>query len=430
MNGPSATAKLPRGGFPDSTLALLRDPYRFISKTCKKLETDLFETRLQLEPAICMTGKSAAELFYDEKRFMRDGAAPPRIQKTLFGVGGVQGLDGEEHRHRKGLFMSAMEPERVRELGQIFERFCEDAAARWESTKEVSLYDASRELLTRAVCLWSGVPLAEAEVEQRVAELTAMYDWAGSVGPKHWKSRRARESGERWAKGLIEQARALELKVREDRALGMIANHRDERGKLLEAEVAAVELLNVLRPTVAVSVYIAFVGLALHDFPECRAKFASARNGYSRCFAQEVRRYYPFFPAVVGRVRRDFEWRGYRFPQGRLTLLDLYGTNHDAREWDQPESFLPERFEAEARCPFSFVPQGGGDARIGHRCPGEGVALELMEVAARFLVNRLVYEFQKQDLSVARSRLPALPRSGIVMTSVRRKKRSEKITTG
>jgi fatty-acid peroxygenase len=39
----------------------------------------------------------------------------------------------------------------------------------------------------------------------------------------------------------------------------------------------------------------------------------------------------PFFPAVAARVRRDFDWKGYRLPRGRRVLLDLYGTDYDPR---------------------------------------------------------------------------------------------------
>ena len=44
----------------DSTLALLRNPYGFISETCRALDTDLFETRILLQETICMTGAAAA----------------------------------------------------------------------------------------------------------------------------------------------------------------------------------------------------------------------------------------------------------------------------------------------------------------------------------------------------------------------------------
>ena len=151
---------------PDATLALIDDPYRFISKRCREFGSDLFETRLMLQRATCMTGPEAARLFYDESRFIRRGAMVGRIQKTLLGKGGVQGLDDEAHRHRKQMFMSLMSPERIASLiARTAEEW--DACARtWSLKGEVVLYDELHVLLTRAACAWAGVPLAEPEVEQ------------------------------------------------------------------------------------------------------------------------------------------------------------------------------------------------------------------------------------------------------------------------
>lgn len=64
-----------------------------------------------------MTGPHAARLFYDENRFVRHGAMPISIKKSLLGEGGVQGLDDESHHHRKQMFMSLMTVERCVERG-------------------------------------------------------------------------------------------------------------------------------------------------------------------------------------------------------------------------------------------------------------------------------------------------------------------------
>src|SRR3546814_10503319 len=96
-------------------------------------------------------------------------------------------------------------------------------------------------------------------------------------------------------------------------------------------------------------------------------------------FVQEVRRFSPFVPAVAALGRREFEWRGYHFPSGRRVILDLYGTNHDARTWNAPEAFRPERFREWDESPFNFIPQGGGDHNVNHRCPGEWITIRLMK---------------------------------------------------
>ncbi|MGR3446707.1 MAG: cytochrome P450, partial [Paracoccus sp. (in: a-proteobacteria)] len=63
--------RIPSDGQLDSTLALLANPYFFIAERCRRLETDLFETRILLGRTICMTGPAAAELFYRNEQLVR-----------------------------------------------------------------------------------------------------------------------------------------------------------------------------------------------------------------------------------------------------------------------------------------------------------------------------------------------------------------------
>src|SRR4051794_14372496 len=84
----------------------------------------------------------------------------------------------------------------------------------------------------------------------------------GAIGPPHWRALMARNRAKRWAGRLIADVRAGRLTPPEDSALAVIAGYRNREGKPLQAYTAAVELLNVLRPTVAVSVFIVFAALA------------------------------------------------------------------------------------------------------------------------------------------------------------------------
>lgn len=412
--------QIPRAERLDSTLALLTEGYTFVSTRCRRYRTDLFQTRLQLRKTICMRGEAAARLFYDEERFQRAGAAPGRVQKTLFGQGGVQGIDDEAHRHRKQMFMSLMTPDGIEHLAELMADQWHASLEKWEQMDEVVLFHEVQEMLCRAVCAWTGVPLAASEGQRRTREMAAMIDGSGAVGPRHWRGRWARHRAEQWIGSLVEQVRAGELAVAEDRALHAVASYRDLDGELLDPQVAAVELLNVLRPTVAVARYVTFMALALHDHPKWRQKMRAGDDEDIELFVQEVRRYYPFFPFVAARVRRAFEWQGYRFPRGVRVLLDLYGTNHDPALWERPEAFHPERFRGWDESAFNFIPQGGGDHHIQHRCPGEWITLALMKRALRLLNTIMSYEVPEQDLRINLSRTPAIPESRFVIRNVQR----------
>lgn len=411
--------EMPRDSVPDSTFSFARDGYLFITKRCATLGTDLFRSRLMLQPTIFMRGEGAARLFYDNEKFERAGVAPSRLKETLFGQGGVQGLDGTSHRCRKGMFLSLMSSERIASLAELSMEQWHRYAANWEHQNEVVLFDEVCEILCRAVCAWSGIPLLESKIRNRTNDFVAMIDAGAAFGPRHWRGRLARNRAEHWIESLVEDVRTHRLVVDEACALYAIAWHRDMSGELLDKRIAAVELINVVRPTVAVAWYVMFAAMALHQHTECRERLLMAEPDYLECFVQEVRRFYPFFPVVAARTRREFEWEGYRFPKGERVLLDLYGTNHDPRLWDGPDTFAPERFCQRNRSPFRFIPQGGGEYLDGHRCPGEWITVELMKVAVVFLSKSLQYNVPGQNLRIHLSRIPALPSSRFVIRNVR-----------
>jgi len=369
-------------------------------------------TRLLGQPVIGLRGPEAVRFFYDESHVRRAGAVPEPVQGTLFGHGAVHTLDGGDHRNRKLVFLSALkDPYRVAQLAEQAGRAWDAAAPGWVDRPGVVLFDETAQILTRAVCDWSGVPLADPDAPRTAADLTAMVDGFATAGPRHWRARRARGRLERWGAGLVERARADGTT---DSVLGLVAHHTDTDGRLLTPELAAVELLNVLRPTVAVAWFAAFTGHALHRWPEQRDRLRAGGLGYAVAFAHEVRRFYPFAPFAAGRAVRDLSWRGVGIPANALVLLDIYGQNHDETLWAGPYRFDPGRFVDRTPARDELIPQGGGDPYNGHRCPGEDITIALLAALAPRLA-RLDYRVPEQDLSISLRRMPARPRSGVVL---------------
>ncbi|WP_299952038.1 cytochrome P450 [uncultured Modestobacter sp.] len=403
---------------PDSSLALLREGYTFISRRCDRLGSDAFRTRLLLQPAVCLRGAEAAELFYSGGRFDRTDAFPPSILHLLQDLGSVQTLEGDAHRHRKDMFLTVLQGTGSEAVTAVLGEEWRRAVPTWQRTGRVVLHQATTEVLTRTATRWAGVPMSALDVRLRSRELSAMVDRAGTLGPRNWWARALRNRSERWARGLVTRVRHGELEVPAGSALAVVAAHRDGDGALLSVPAAGVELLNVLRPIVAVSRYVVFAALALLQHPHWQQTFAAGDETDLMGFVDEVRRVSPFFPLIAGRVRQPFRWHGYDFPIGERVLLDLYGTCHDARLWPQPEVFRPERFRDWVGDPYTLVPQGAGDFRDDHRCPGEPMTRLLMAEAVRLLTRSMRYQVGVQDLSVSLSQLPALPRDGFVVHGV------------
>ncbi len=405
---------------PNGVLGVLIDGYDYIGRRCDRTGSDVFETRLLGKPVTCLRGADAGSVFYDETRFARAGAAARRARRTLFGEGGVQGLDDDAHRHRKAMFLSLMAPEAVADLAERTRTGWDNAIDRWQTTTEpVVLFEEAARILCRAVCAWAGVPLRDDEVEGRTAQFHHLIDSGPRIGPRHWRGRIARRQLDHWAAGLIDDVRRGALDAAEGRALHTIAVHRDESGGLLGPGVAAVELINVLRPTIAIDRFITFAAVALHAHPAWRERLRTDDTAVE-WFVQEVRRSYPFFPATAARVRRSFDWAGHHFPEGRLVVFDLHGTDHHPQLWPDPDRFQPERFETWDQDAFALVPQGGGDHATGHRCPGEWITIAAMKVAVETLTRAVGYTVPPQDLRISRRRIPTLPNSRFLITDVTR----------
>jgi fatty-acid peroxygenase len=401
----------------DSSLALLREGYAMMPNRRARLGVSTFSTRFLGRPTVCVCGTEATRRFYDENLFVRHGALPGAVQRTLTGTGAVHTLDDGPHRRRKSLFMTLKDPTAVRAVVDRTVQEWDAAAARWAQQPSVVLFDEGAEILMRGLCAWAGVPLGDAHARAASADMVAMVDGFGSPGRRHWRARRARRRAEGRLEETVRRMRAGDEGLPEGSMFEQVLQHRDENGDLLGPRLAAVEMLNVLRPGVAITWFLAFSAHALHRWPEHRPLLRDD-DAFAQAFAHEVRRFYPFAPVMGAVARRDVPWDGDVIAEGTLVLLDLYGQNHDPGLWERPYAFSPQRFLRRPPGEFDLVPQGGGDPASGHRCPGEDVVVEMLKALVPRLA-RLSYDVPEQDLTIPLETIPTRPRSGVVLSGVR-----------
>lgn len=410
----------------DSTLPLLTQGYAWLPDLSRRKGPSPVRTRLLGKPAIALRGPAAVGFFYDEDHVRRRTALPEPVLGTLFGKGAVHTLDGPEHRARKALFVSLLtNASGVAALARHVADEWDRSSKEWSERAPVTLFDEVGVLLTRAVCAWAGVPLDERadddEARRTAGDLVAMVDGFATAGPRHFEARCARKRQEKRLARLVEEVRSAGGGTPEAgrpvSAVEVVAAHREADGALLDPRTAAVEILNVIRPTVAVTWYTVFGAHALHRHPALRERLAEDRAGYARAFAHEVRRFYPFAPFVAGLAPEDVQWGGEPIAKGTLVLLDLYGQNHDPELWHAPYVFDPERFTGREPGRDELVPQGGGAVAEGHRCPGEDITLAVLSTLLPRLA-RLDYHVPEQDLRIPLNRMPTKPRSGFRITDV------------
>jgi fatty-acid peroxygenase len=403
----------------DSSVSLFVAGYAWLPDRWRRATGPLVRTRLMGRHAVALRGPEAVEFFYDESHVQRRSALPEPVLSTLFGHRAVHTLDGEAHRVRKAMFVSLlMDPGDVARLVDHVTAAWDQAVASWAEGTRVVLFEEASRVITRGVCQWAGVPVDEAQTVAVARDLVAMVDGFATPGPRHWRARRARGRREAWLERLVSDIRDGRTSVPEGSAADVVARHRDATGEPLDPRTAAVELLNVIRPTVAVCWFMAFAGHALHLWPEHREQLRQGDAAYAEAFVHELRRFYPFAPFVGGRAVADLSWRGEPIPNGALMLLDLYGQNHDPRLWPDPYSFAPGRFIGRTTNHDVLIPQGGGDPRTGHRCPGEEITVALL-TALTVRLAKLDYDVPEQNLTIPLHRIPTRPRDGLLIANVK-----------
>src|ERR1700710_2136722 len=117
----------------------MSEGYRFISNRCARYGSDIFQTRLMLKKAFCMMGSEAAEQFYQPGRFTRKRALPLFALTLIQDLGSVMVADGEEHRRRKGMFLSLMNPPELTRLAELTAKHWRARVDVWTGKRRVVL---------------------------------------------------------------------------------------------------------------------------------------------------------------------------------------------------------------------------------------------------------------------------------------------------
>jgi fatty-acid peroxygenase len=366
-------------------------------------------------PALLVSGRHGVEVFYDEKRVVRHRAVPAPIAASLFGPGAVHGLDDAEHRHRKSLFLHALRQEELDRFLSIARRRWRVELERWRSRGGGEAYESAVFVFGSSIIEWAGIDEPDTAKAQHARWMADIVDGFGVPGSAFLRAAVARQRCNVWASGLIRRARTDGAGASHS-WVKQVAFFVDQDGSPLDERTAAVELLNILRPTVAVAWLAAFAVKALEEHPDWGRQIRAEegdRDRLAEAFAHEVRRYYPFVPVLAARARENFEFAGHTVLKGQRIVLDVYGTNHGAG-WPDPWAFDPGRFLESDPCTITqFIPQGGGPRESGHRCPGEGFSNGLLAMAISELAQLDRIGLPVQDQQYSLRRMPTRPASGI-----------------
>ncbi|KAL3645410.1 hypothetical protein CASFOL_010590 [Castilleja foliolosa] len=105
----------------------------------------------------------------------------------------------------------------------------------------------------------------------------------------------------------------------------------------------------------------------------------------------ETLRMHPAAPLLTPHVSsKDCTIGGFRVPRGTILLVNAWDIQNDPRNWDDPEKFVPERFEdfEGGKNEFKYFPFGRGR----RACPGEKLAMHMVGLALGCLIQCFEWE--------------------------------------
>jgi cytochrome P450 len=333
-------------------------------------------------------------------RLFRKGRALERA-KRLLGQG-LLTADGDDHLRQRRLVQPAFHKARIAGYAETMIAHTRRTADRW---RDRDTFDVSAEM-NRLTLTIVGETLFGADVEADAGAvrqaLTAVFDafpltmspFAPILEklplPIVKRYRRAQATLDRLIYRIIEDRRRRQ----DDRGdlLSMLLLATDEEGdggRMTDRQVRDEAMTLFLAGHETTSNALAWTWYLLAQHPaierrlhaEVDAVLATGtpsvddfpRLTYTRMVLAEAMRRYPPAWGIGRRAIEDYDAGGYTIPKGTVVLLSQYLLHRDARFFDDPERFDPDRWLPErqkGRPKYAYFPFGGGN-RV---CIGESFA--------------------------------------------------------
>ncbi len=134
---------------------------------------------------------------------------------------------------------------------------------------------------------------------------------------------------------------------------------------------------------------------------------------YTRAVIQETMRLYPPIWGMMRVAAKPDVIGGKEIRVGDRVLLFAYGAHHSAKYWDDPETFMPERFLGDAakkRKPYTYIPFGGGK----RSCIGGAMSQVENTMALSMLLRRFRPEYVGDDPAGINATVTLTPKGGLM----------------
>ncbi len=323
--------------------------------------------------------------------------------KRLLGEG-LLTSEGEFHLRQRRMIQPAFHRQRIAEYAKAMTEFGEKMSTEWQNGEE---RDMMREMMRLTLNI-VGKTLFSANVEDDSTEvgkaMTTLVEMFNILLlpfseileklplPHSIRFKRAKKTLDEVIYKIIEERRASGEDKGDLLSMLLLAQDDEGDGKGMSDQQIRDECLTLfLAGHETTANALTWSWYLLSQNPEKEAKFYAeldevfadgrapniedyARLSYTESVLAESMRLFP--PAwALGRLStEEHEFGGFTIPKRSLVLISQFVTHHDARFWENAETFIPERWQKqsikEAGQKYIYFPFGGG----ARRCIGEQFA--------------------------------------------------------
>ena len=417
--------------FIGETIGWVRNPEAWVKAHLRNYGS-IFKTRVMGRRVVVMLGPRANRfILWSHREHFQWGGGYGVFVGGLF-PGSLSMEDGELHQRHRGLLAPWFRGKAVENYYPIVSERIRARIRQWSERDEITAFDECRRLTLDMVARALIGPAAEGQTDRLAIDFETLS--RGLLTPFKWdlpwmtygRALRARLRLKAWISGAMERARESD----EDNLLtSLVRGQRGSRDHFTSEEMAPHILGLLFDGQDTTGSMMTWLLLELERHPQALQRLREeVGNGdgaegagweeiagfkYLDAVVQEIGRLHHPAPALPRMVVKEFEFDGYRVPEGTLVLYSPAASHRMPEAFERPEEFDPERFlpprEEHKREPFGLVTFGGGP----RACLGAPLALMELKVLAVALARGYRWEVVKgQDL---RPRFFATkrPRSGL-----------------
>jgi cytochrome P450 family 135 len=354
---------------------------------------------------VMVSGPEAVKTVFTAPGDVAPSAAGNSPVRPVMGPSSVIVLTGAEHMRQRKLLLPPFHGERMREYEQTIVDATRKDMATWPLGRPMRLQERTRaitlEVILRAVfgveaermdALRSAIgdllaPMKAWRVVLIALRMPSVERPPGAIG-------RALDRLDAVIYDELAKRRAQQDLAQRTDILSLLLQARDEDGEAMTDGELRDELVTLLlagHETTATSVAWAVERLVRHPdklarlVAEIDAVDASGDERYMNAVIAETLRVRPVVPIVARMLTQQLNVDGYALPAGTRVTPSIYLTNRNARAYEHPQSFRPERFEHSAPETFAWIPFGGGI----RRCIGASFAQLEMKLMLRTMLGEL-----------------------------------------